>query len=376
MGASSSSWQKHDKFAKPLEDEGTATAAGGVLTALTYVLALAYLIVFIARSKTGTYPTSTTIGLFPGAPENPADDVFMLPPTNCLATSGCWVLRANTSPDVVKAFAGGTSSRQCRYYAQGEALTDADRIVYNSPDAVDAMQVIWKDQNFGLSYDVAIVEEVGRTLTVSTKKAATELNSAAAKAHKVYKGQTQFHLVRTTGVGEEQVVDTWTNSVTSEDGTPDALQNACCNLGSSPPPPPAGGGGGGGGGGGMGGGGRRRAQQGPPNGGGSGQPNNALLNSEGGTITSPLPVCSGSGSAVYYQTKITPFVTYTDITVIDPFDIMELWGMLGGAIAVLDIMALATLSLVNLVSGKGSKSTGDNDEAGGAGTEVEQLTAS
>lgn len=224
MGAALATLKRNDKFRKPLEDDGTASAAGGILTVATYLTALVYLVLYVATQRNGAYPSSTAVAIFGTSDDAVDGDIFHLPPTNCIASSGCWVLRFNTPPDALSS--STNSMRQCRYYAEGEALTEDDRIVYNTPDTVDTMHVIWEDQNFGLSYDVDKVVEISRTLTVETNKAATKLDRSAAKAHKVYKGSTQFHLVRTTGV-DGTVVDTWTNSVTSEDGTPDNDQNAC-----------------------------------------------------------------------------------------------------------------------------------------------------
>ena len=228
MGGCLATLRHNDKFRKPLEDTGTASVAGGIFTVLTYVSALLYVAVYVATKGTGSYPTSTAVSIFGTVDDAREGDVFRLPPTNCIAEGGCWVLRYNTPPGVL---GDPGAQRQCRYYEQGEALLDDDRIVYSTPDAVDTMHVIWSDaQNFGLSYDVDKVAEVGRTLTVETNEAATQLDQSAAGAHKVYRGQTQFHLIRTTGL-DGTVVDTWTNSVTSEDGTPDEDQNACCVLG-------------------------------------------------------------------------------------------------------------------------------------------------
>lgn len=228
MGAVLATLRRNDKFRKPLEDDGTASVAGGVLTVATYLIALVYLITYVVTQRDGAYPSSTAVEIFGTSDDAVNGDIFRLPPTNCIASSGCWVLRFNAPPDVLS----GSSMRQCRYYQEGEALSDDDRVVFNTPDAVDTMHVIWEDQNFGLSYDVDKVVEVSRTLKVETNPAAKVLDQSAAKAHKVYKGTTQFHLVRTTGV-DGTVVDTWTNSVTSEDGTPDEAQNACARTGNS-----------------------------------------------------------------------------------------------------------------------------------------------
>eukprot|EP01051_Picozoa_sp_SAG22_P027357 SAG22_NODE_9118_length_609_cov_1.080392_1_plen_174_part_01 len=162
-----------DKFAKPLEDTGTATVVGGVASVVTYLAALVYLIVYVVQQETTAYPTQATVSLFPGRDEMVEDgEVVRLPPTNCIAESGCWILRMNTPPGV-EGIEGGTP-RQCRYYAQGEALLDADRIVYTTADTVDTFHAIWRDENFGLSYDVDKVSEYSRELPVTTKKAAVD----------------------------------------------------------------------------------------------------------------------------------------------------------------------------------------------------------
>jgi hypothetical protein len=222
MGAVLATLKRNDKFRKPLEDDGTASAAGGILTVATYVTAFVYLVLYVLTQRDGAYPSSTAVMIFGTSDDMVGGDIFRLPPTNCIAASGCWVLRFNTPPDATSS----GSQRQCRYYTEGEALTEDDRIVYNTPDTVDTMHVIWEDVNFGLSYDVDKVVDISRTLTIESNKAATKLDQSTAKAHKVYKGSTQFHLVRTTGV-DGTVVNTWTNSVTSEDGTPDDAQNGC-----------------------------------------------------------------------------------------------------------------------------------------------------
>lgn len=76
---------------------------------------------------------------------------------------------------------------------------------------------------------------------------------------------------------------------------------------------------------------------------------NSLLDSSGATITTPIPSCTASNT---FQTKITPFVTYTHTTVEDPINPLALWGMLGGALAVLDMLAAAMLVLTKPCCGK------------------------
>ena len=139
-----------DKFAKPLEDAGTATVVGGVATVVTYLATVVYLVVFIIEQRSSAYPTQTTVSLFPDRENAREGDVMKLPPTNCIAESGCWILRMNTPPGVGGIEEGG-AGRQCRYYAQGEALLEDDRILWTTADAVDIFHAIWKDENFGLS---------------------------------------------------------------------------------------------------------------------------------------------------------------------------------------------------------------------------------
>ena len=55
-----------------------------------------------------------------------------------------------------------------------------------------------------------------------------------------------------------------------------------------------------------------------------------------------MPSCTATNT---YQAKITPFVTYTHTTVEDPINPLALWGMLGGALAVLDLLAAMLLVL-------------------------------
>jgi len=109
--------------------------------------------------------------------------------------------------------------------------------------------------------------------------------------------------VRTVPVsGESDAVDTWTNTVSSEDGTPDSQQNLCCSASSV---------------------------------------THAIT---GETLTSSEYILkTGEGTTQCteddtFQTKIRPFPSFSKVTVTNPLSPMTVWAALGGAYAVFDLL--------------------------------------
>jgi len=386
MGLLAKLLKGQDKFAV---DTKSSSTVGGLVTIFTYVAALVYLVIYILGWQGKNFPSTTTVKVFPG--QKSGEEMYF-PPMKCMAETGCYYVPFNMQmgeetkrrilnnpapapggnpaptpggnqggqggnqggqggnqggqggnqggnqggqggnqggqggnqggqggnqggqpsgrPDVSDSGEGQAGGRKCYYAKQGESLPKAHRRVFYSSDPIDVFTVIWKGGNFGLSYNVDTVTKMQSSLQYSTVEAVSELGTeASGAAFKLFRGQSLMALVHYDGLGgDTDKVQTWTNTVTSEDGTPDSQNNLCCA--------------------------------------------GKVYNLEGTEITSDLDsdACEQSSSNsnqggnsansnTYYQTRIQPFPTYTSIEVSNPYDVLEVWGLIGGALAVIDLVA-------------------------------------
>ena len=78
-----------DKWAKPQMDEGSASIYGGVISVLTYLGALIFMVQYLSEAQESELPGSSTIEVFPGS----SGQTIKLPKMNCIAPSGCWCVR-------------------------------------------------------------------------------------------------------------------------------------------------------------------------------------------------------------------------------------------------------------------------------------------
>jgi hypothetical protein len=237
----------------------------------------------------------------------------------------------------------------CYYLKQGEVIPKEHRRIVHDSDPIDSFTAVWGDnQNFGLSYDVTTVTKAGLTLeteTIQGRKSLTEPFEGAL--FQVYKGETLFSLVKTVGVNGEEV-DTWTNTVMGEDGTPDAQQNTCCHA---------------------------ETTKNPATGETYSEVDYVLSR---GIATSR---CDEGASDGVYQVKIRPFPTYSLEEVQNPLEPLTLWAALGGALATLDLAAgFLVQNVFGRFSGAGGEGQGvvaggggGGGGAGGAGEQVELM---
>ena len=68
------------------------TAAGGAISISTVLATVVYLAFYILTSSNSSYPTDTSVVMFPQRQSdttNP-DNMIRLPPLHCVSKSGCW----------------------------------------------------------------------------------------------------------------------------------------------------------------------------------------------------------------------------------------------------------------------------------------------
>jgi len=213
---------------------------------------------------------------------------------------------------------GGGNEPTCYYLPKGAQMPQMHRRIIHDSDPVDSYTSLWKGQNFGWSYDVTEVTFVSLHLETKTIEGVADLEemNVGGPRFLLYKGKSLFNLVRTVSLNggfgaPTNTVDTWTNVVTSEDGTPDSQQNICCMAPSVV---------------------------------------HAITfetmdrTVEDGKFVMRREAIGGDGQPTtlcdteeVYEVKIRPFPTYTETTVINPLDPMTVWAVVGGALAIIDL---------------------------------------
>lgn len=274
--------KKIDSFAQaPVE----GSIFGGALSSMAYFFVVAYLVAYSILASENTYPTTTELSVFP----NESGEALMLPPMNCIATSGCYIKAQQGTSSI----SGNDKVNQCLYLPQGEALPNAFRYMYYDSDPVNYFTVLStdNDKSFALSYDVEKVTEYSAKLTTETLAAAVDDTLTTPLPYKIYKGVSVFNLIRTEGL--DQTVDTWTNTVTTEATTFDG-SGGCCGS--------------------------------------------TVYDKDGAEYTTGTNTVTGSncnanapgGGQDWWMTKFVPPTTYVTVTVNNPLDAFELLGLLGG----------------------------------------------
>jgi hypothetical protein len=277
------------EFIRKIDDFAAApvegSILGGTLSLAAYILVAAYLIAYSITVSKSTYPTTTEISVFP----NEAAESLILPPMNCIATSGCYIKAMQGTSDI----SGSSIVNQCVYLAQGEALPDAYRYMFYDSDPVNYFTVLStdNDKSFALSYDVEKVTGYRKILETETLAAAVDDTLSTPMPYKLYKGVSVFNLIRTVGL--DKTVDTWTNTVTTETTTFDGT-GGCCGA--------------------------------------------TVYDKDGnnyptGTNTVTTSACNSNKPGVgsdWWMTKFVPPTTYVTVTVSNPLDAFELLGLLGG----------------------------------------------
>ena len=285
------------------EEEGTLV--GGLIAVGCYTIVLITLIVYIATSMEAEYPTKTSVGIFP----NDAGSALLMPPMNCVASSGCWI-RAQMGLSVVL---DDAKLNSCLYLQQGEALPENYRRMYYSSDPVEFFTVLSKDryEKFALSYDVTQVTGYSSTLTTSTIEASTDLITASVPMpYKMHRGMSLMNVISTTGL--DQDVDTWTNTILSEISSFDGT-GGCCGATVY-------------------------------------DKNEVIL----GTLTNADCTANSGGGDYWWQTKLVPPTTYTKITVEDPLNPVSVLGLIGGWLGIMVTVggaAFFTYAEIKLVCG-------------------------
>lgn len=274
--------KKVDNFASP-EVEGTLF--GGIISIICYLGVLILLVVYCVQAAENEYPTSTAVAVFP----NEATEAMQFAPMRCVATSGCWI-KAQTG---IREISGNANVDQCLYLAQGEALPADYRYLYYNSDPVEFFTVLSKDQNenFAVSYDVSKVTAYGATLTVSNLEAARDFSLTTPMPYKIYRGISVMNIIKTKGL--DQTVDTWTNTVVSETSTFEG-SGGCCGA--------------------------------------------TVYDSAGanlGVLSGSDCASNSNGGGNWWTTKLVPPTTYAEITVVDPLDVITVFGLVGGWLGII-----------------------------------------
>lgn len=272
--------KKVDNFASP-EVEGTLF--GGIISIVCYVSVLVLLVVYCVNAAEAEYPTSTSVAVFP----NEAAEAMKFAPMNCVATNGCYIKAQMGTREV----SGNEKVDQCLYLAQGEALPDDFRYLYYNSDPTEFFSVLSKDngENFALSYDVSKVTAYGAALTVSKLAAATDFSLATPMPYKIYRGISVLNVISTVGL--DQSVDTWTNTVVSETSTFGGT-GGCCGATFY----------------------------------------DAAGNDRG--VLMSTSDCTANQNT-WWTTKLVPPTTYAEITVVDPLDVITVFGLVGGWLGII-----------------------------------------
>jgi hypothetical protein len=327
-----------DQYASTPLSLTNATSLGGIVSLSTYIILAAYLGYYITSNLQSSFPTELHTVVFP---QKSSVDRIALPKLHCVAESGCWYRPFNfgpTPPDDRRRLAdpppnpppdggaptpptppnegGGDDSQKCYYIPLGETIPTAHLDIAHDSDPIDSFTGIWKGSNFGFSYDVTEVIKTGPSIESKTfvgVKSLTDASVSGDPRFLLYKGKSLFNLVRTIGVqGEADVVDTWTNTVAAEDGTPDVSQNICCFAPTVV----------------------------------HGITGVTLSADEfvmrRGDDMNPTSLCSNTDtpsgdSDEVIQVKIRPFPSYSSIQVLNPLNLLTLWSVIGGALAIIEL---------------------------------------
>jgi hypothetical protein len=203
------SLKDYDKFASPPESFTDASACSGVISLSTYVAAIAYLVYYVLAALNSTFPTSATTVVFPQKTDS---SIVNLPPMTCVAESGCWYRPWNIVADEPSSPPEEGGGPSCFFLPQGEKIPEQHRRVVHDSDPIDSFTSLWKDVNFGWSYDVESVVKIGMSLKTDVVAGVTSLEEetrGSSPRYLLYKGKSLFNLVRTVGLGgDDDVVDT------------------------------------------------------------------------------------------------------------------------------------------------------------------------
>lgn len=191
-----------DSYSDPLDPK---QSYGGVIAILMYIFLVCYIGFYIYEvlSPHHVLDTLTSIQAFP----TNAFDAYTLPPMNCIAPSGCYVMEQ------------AEAETECYFYAQGEALAEERRSIYYSNDPFNFFQVLSIDhfENFALSFDVSTVKQFTNPLQSETVHAAEDLLTAVIPApYKLFRGVSTFSFIQTIGLQAEDEVRTWLSATYTE----------------------------------------------------------------------------------------------------------------------------------------------------------------
>lgn len=265
-----------DPYSKPKDIP--KTFIGGIISIITYILVAILLIVYTVSVSDAEYPREVSVVAFPAE----STSSILMPPMNCIATSGCYIRSA-----------GAPST--CMFVGSGVAIPDSIRTIQYTSDAYEYFSVLSTDsgENFAVSYDVNKVTSYKNPIGTSTITAATDSTLTTPMPYKMFRGISMFNLIRTVGIDE--TVDTWGHSTTSATSMYDSQTGInCCGS--------------------------------------------VVYDTDGTTVlyaagSGPLSSCSANDGK--WTTSIQASTTYTEVTIIDPLEFATLAGLIGGWLGIM-----------------------------------------
>jgi hypothetical protein len=185
--------RKLDSFTR--EKKPNSTSVGGLCQIFVWLFALVYTIVYVVQTANSEWPTEVSSMPFPmESGEVPVP--FTLPGFTCLAPEGCYY------------YQDSSSAPKCIYIPQNEKLPEFE-VIY-SPFPQFSVVIPGSSSNVGLGYSITKVTEYNDPLVTK---------STSAQDHKIPMGMSTLNLARTVGSkrlnGDQETVDTWTTSLTT-----------------------------------------------------------------------------------------------------------------------------------------------------------------
>lgn len=269
------------------------TFPGGVIAIIGYLLVIFYLAFYIAVSIYGEYPTNSRVNAFPIT----SSDTLYMPPMTCVDPSGCYISPQRST------IADPKDSDQCIYLPEGAQLPREFRgLVYNS-DPIEAFQVIstTSSNNFALSYDVTTVSKYTIPLETTTIPAQPNTNPGTPISYKLYRGISIMNLVETTTESDGDSVETWLNTITTEQSQFTG-SGGCCDM--------------------------------------------SVYDVDGALLPDKTNIMKNCGSNFdqWWSTKIMAPTTYSTIEVVNPVGVILILALIGGWVSVMHLVGLGVFT--------------------------------
>ena len=295
--------KKLDTFTREKRDD--MTFYGGILQILVWLLAFVYLIIYVQQTLVSEFPINTDSNPFPmDEADLKGAKAFATPTFTCDAQEGCYVYTKATD--------------KCIYYAKDEMVTGFD--LYYDPFPVMSVLVPGTSSMSSLSYRITKVTKYQDPMETATD---------ATSSHMVPVGMSQLNVARTIGVEKtfdtREILETWTTSLTTLSSR--VLDNKCCTATDV----------------------YKLDSDGVPVKDSGAEAAMALCG-----IASVASDPAHANIAGWWTTDLNAPTYYTLIRVIDPTSFGVIFGLIGGWVASLTIVAAVVFGVTNYLS-KGAK---------------------